>query len=465
MSITLYTSSRCPWAARAYLALIEANLPYESIEIDLTVPREPWYLEQVNPLGKVPALKLPDGQVICESSVCAEYIADLSGKLLPKSPYERSIVRFFIEMFTSKFCPAISPQNASLPTADQLEKLYAAVKTVNDLLISYLKDGPFLLGSKDFTLAEIDCVPFLARFQLAGENGLLPLGSYEAIRSDTNLKCFNRYLDDCLSRPSHRQIWDQNVILDIMKVRFANAKPKKDFIFLQDLKLVGKVGLSAFSFPDRTFPICISLNVATKPVEDGSDIYSVSYGDVCREVTDIVAKGSFPRLEDLSAAIIKAPHVKNAWQTLIVEKEGGMLRADKEIFEIFPNGKARSSIIGMRIGCIIGIYSHERERKQDVLINMTMLRDKWAPNRSEEGCPIEVEEYKRTMIDAIAAYVEGSDFKTVEALAQAICELSLGVLPVTVDGVEVWISKPSALAFPKHSGVCVTRTRSEIVHT
>lgn len=48
--ITLYTNHKCPWAHRAHIALKELKLEFEEVIIDLTKPREPWYLE-VNPVG------------------------------------------------------------------------------------------------------------------------------------------------------------------------------------------------------------------------------------------------------------------------------------------------------------------------------------------------------------------------------------------------------------------------------
>ena len=55
MSITLYASRLCPWAHRAYIALSELGLDYTEVQIDLTKPREPWYLE-INPVRPPPLL-------------------------------------------------------------------------------------------------------------------------------------------------------------------------------------------------------------------------------------------------------------------------------------------------------------------------------------------------------------------------------------------------------------------------
>ena len=49
--IKLYTNHGCPWAHRAHITLKELGLPYEEVIIDLTKPREPWYLE-INPVSR-----------------------------------------------------------------------------------------------------------------------------------------------------------------------------------------------------------------------------------------------------------------------------------------------------------------------------------------------------------------------------------------------------------------------------
>jgi glutaredoxin len=51
--IILYTNHACPWAHRAHIVLKELGLQYEEVIIDLSKPREPWYLE-VNPASENP---------------------------------------------------------------------------------------------------------------------------------------------------------------------------------------------------------------------------------------------------------------------------------------------------------------------------------------------------------------------------------------------------------------------------
>jgi glutathione S-transferase len=49
--ITLYTFHGCPYAHRAHIALNELGLQHDEVPIDLDHPREPWYLEEINPVS------------------------------------------------------------------------------------------------------------------------------------------------------------------------------------------------------------------------------------------------------------------------------------------------------------------------------------------------------------------------------------------------------------------------------
>ncbi|KAG0287635.1 hypothetical protein BGZ98_004566, partial [Dissophora globulifera] len=75
--IVLYNHLRCPYAARAVIALAETKHEYEEVIIDLTKPRPDWYLKDINPYGQVPAMKIDDRHVIYESLFVAEYLSDL----------------------------------------------------------------------------------------------------------------------------------------------------------------------------------------------------------------------------------------------------------------------------------------------------------------------------------------------------------------------------------------------------
>lgn len=63
------------------------------------VDKPEWYLENVNPLGKVPSVQ-SDGKIIYESLVCAEWADDHfagSRKIMPTDNYERAKQKMLVE--------------------------------------------------------------------------------------------------------------------------------------------------------------------------------------------------------------------------------------------------------------------------------------------------------------------------------------------------------------------------------
>ena len=105
---------------------------------------------------------------------------------------------------------------------------------------------------------------------------------------------------------------------------------------------------------------------------------------------------------------------------------------------------------------IIGINDWEREKKQDILINITLSCDLRAAGESDK---IEDAVNYRTLTKKIIEHVEESARYTVEALAADIAKLCL-----SADGVQraqVRVEKPGALRFAKSVGVEIERSLSD----
>ncbi|MEE9513026.1 MAG: dihydroneopterin aldolase [Anaerolineales bacterium] len=105
---------------------------------------------------------------------------------------------------------------------------------------------------------------------------------------------------------------------------------------------------------------------------------------------------------------------------------------------------------------IIGINDWEREKRQDILINITLSCDLRAPGESDK---IEDAINYRTLTKKIIEHVEGSARYTVEALAADIAKLCLGA--EGVQRAQVRIEKPGALRFAKSVGVEIERSLSD----
>ena len=67
----LYASPASSFARKIRVMLIEKNVSHEVEMVNLWEPNE---LQKINPIGKVPALKLDDGRVLISSPLIADYV-------------------------------------------------------------------------------------------------------------------------------------------------------------------------------------------------------------------------------------------------------------------------------------------------------------------------------------------------------------------------------------------------------
>jgi len=117
---TLYTSERCPYAARTRIVLAEKGLDYEAVEIDLS-DRPAWLYEK-NPLGRVPVYEEDGGLVLPESAVIMEYLEERYPEpaLWPADPAERALGRLWLLRALDRFDVDLGPA-----LAGWLERLLA----------------------------------------------------------------------------------------------------------------------------------------------------------------------------------------------------------------------------------------------------------------------------------------------------------------------------------------------------
>lgn len=166
--ITLYTAHHCPFAHRAQIALRELDLAFETVIVDITIPRTPEYLA-INPRGLVPAL-VYNGQVLTESGLIAKFLVDShhpTHLLKPSSESEGAIqrykVEFFVDTYFSKvhtfFDKAVYSTTSEETAAAAIEYIDAVVKNIEALLVDA---GPYFGASSRLTLAEVlQPIPFL----------------------------------------------------------------------------------------------------------------------------------------------------------------------------------------------------------------------------------------------------------------------------------------------------------------
>ena len=103
---------------------------------------------------------------------------------------------------------------------------------------------------------------------------------------------------------------------------------------------------------------------------------------------------------------------------------------------------------------IIGIHDWEREKKQDILINIEMEADCRPAGISDDFQ--EAVDY-RAVAKSVIALVENSEFFLVEAMAHEIAKICLQ--NPKVDLARVRVEKPGAVRFSQSVGIEVERQR------
>jgi FolB domain-containing protein len=103
---------------------------------------------------------------------------------------------------------------------------------------------------------------------------------------------------------------------------------------------------------------------------------------------------------------------------------------------------------------IIGIHDWEREKKQDILVNIQMEADCQPAGLSDDFR--DAVDY-RGVTKSVIGLIETSEFFLVEKLAEEIAKLCLEDLRVSM--VRVRVEKPGAVRFSRSVGVEVERRR------
>ncbi|KAJ5657809.1 uncharacterized protein N7484_001458 [Penicillium longicatenatum] len=157
-TITLYTAHHCPWAQRAQITLRELDLEFETVLVNINIPRTPEYLA-INPRGLVPTL-VHDGHMLTESGLITQFLVDLYPSHLLKSSSEPggALQRFNVAFFDeSYFTKAHCHFDTAIISCDE-EETTAAQKYIDGIvnhIEPLLEDAaPFFGNSSRLTFAE-----------------------------------------------------------------------------------------------------------------------------------------------------------------------------------------------------------------------------------------------------------------------------------------------------------------------
>jgi len=141
------------------IALREAQLPFEMVRVDLRAKKlvdadGDWLA--INPKGYVPALKLPDGEVLTEGAVMVRYIAD-QVPALQLAPPAGSLARIRHDEWLHFIATELHKGTSPLYNPAANDELKKALKDRLALRFGVLADGvraqPYLMGER-FTVAD-----------------------------------------------------------------------------------------------------------------------------------------------------------------------------------------------------------------------------------------------------------------------------------------------------------------------
>src|SRR4051812_2614323 len=85
------------WSLRPYMALMAIGQPFETLVLRLRTPQTRDAILKWSPSGKLPALKIADGETVWDSLAICETLAERHPEagLLPASPAARAVARSY----------------------------------------------------------------------------------------------------------------------------------------------------------------------------------------------------------------------------------------------------------------------------------------------------------------------------------------------------------------------------------
>lgn len=166
-NLKLISHPLCPFVQRSAIVLLEKNVPFERVNVDLSAKPD-WFLA-LSPAGKVPLLKVrhADGEegIIFESMVICEYLNETQDgdSMYADDALERARQRAWIEFSTSMLGNAWQFLNAT----DQAiaDSKCAVFREQLERIESELSSGPYFSGTR-FSMVDAVYAPVFRYFAL-----------------------------------------------------------------------------------------------------------------------------------------------------------------------------------------------------------------------------------------------------------------------------------------------------------
>lgn len=203
MSFTLY-GDLGSGAFSAEAALAEAGAPYrfELVSLEKNEQKQPAFLA-INPSGKMPALRLPEGEIITESAAILLTLADHfpQARLLPpQASNDRAKAYRWLAFMAGEIYPIVEivdyPERFAAVEAEALRAKARERIRERILIIERMIQGPFLLAH-GFSILDIYAAMF-TRWSLAPDWKL------------ANLPKLMELADAVSQRPAIAPVWQRH---------------------------------------------------------------------------------------------------------------------------------------------------------------------------------------------------------------------------------------------------------------
>ncbi|WP_163835249.1 glutathione S-transferase family protein [Spartinivicinus ruber] len=172
--IELYTAAT-PNGHKISIALEELGLNYQVHHLDLSAgdQKQPDYLA-INPNGRIPAIIDRDNNnfIVFESGAILIYLAEKTGKLLPKDPYKRSQTIQWLMFQMGGVGPMMGQANVfyryfpeKIPAA--IERYQHEGRRLFEVMDKQLITNQYLAGD-EYTIADIATWPWVRNYEWSG---------------------------------------------------------------------------------------------------------------------------------------------------------------------------------------------------------------------------------------------------------------------------------------------------------
>ena len=170
MTIKLYTAAT-PNGWKISIALEELGLPYEVRAIDFAAQEQKadWYVK-LNPNGRIPTLD-DDGFIMFESGAILIYLAEKTGKFLPRDVHDRSRVLQWLMFQMSGIGPMMGQANVFFryfPEKIQpvIERYQREVMRLFGVLDRQLASHEYIAGQ--YSIADMALWPWVSGYEWSG---------------------------------------------------------------------------------------------------------------------------------------------------------------------------------------------------------------------------------------------------------------------------------------------------------